>query len=112
MRNKVRVREVSDDARRGHDDASRKTVVAGRDVAAQGSLMDCPPSVAAEQVSSPGVSLEIEALEAFVAQRPWLADVFEREIHRLWGGRAEFGLSQQTGEALIRAIGPLPRSTC
>lgn len=74
--------------------------------------MTRPPTIAAGQVTPPVVSLEIEALSEFVAQRPWLADLLEREIHRLWGGQLRFERSAKTGEASLRAIDPVAMSAC
>lgn len=48
------------------------------------------PSIAAEP---PRASLEIEALEVFVVERPWLAYALEAELNRLWGGRPVFETS-------------------
>lgn len=74
--------------------------------------MTRPPTIAAEQVTPPVVSLEIEALSEFVAQRPWLADLLECEIHRLWGGQVRFERPAKTGEASMRAVDPLAMSAC
>lgn len=106
MGNGVRDREEGDHTRGAQNPAVRQDVGAGRGVGAQERLMASPLSMTSEHVTSPGVSLEIEALKAFVAQRPWLADVLEREIHRLWGGRAEFDRPEKTG-APKGAIDPL-----